>query len=39
MHILLTTYASRGDVLPLAGHSVQVRTLGAAGLMRNWGWR
>jgi vancomycin aglycone glucosyltransferase len=29
MHVLLTTYGSRGDVEPMTGLAVQLRTLGA----------
>ena len=29
MHVLLSTYRSRGDVEPMAGLAVQLRTLGA----------
>jgi vancomycin aglycone glucosyltransferase len=29
MHVLLSTYGSRGDVEPMMGLAVQLRTLGA----------
>jgi vancomycin aglycone glucosyltransferase len=29
MHVLLSTYGSRGDVGPMVGLAVQLRTLGA----------
>jgi vancomycin aglycone glucosyltransferase len=29
MHVLLSTYRSRGDVEPMMGLAVQLRTLGA----------
>jgi UDP:flavonoid glycosyltransferase YjiC (YdhE family) len=31
MRVLLSTYGSRGDVEPMAGLAVQLRTLGAEG--------
>jgi hypothetical protein len=31
MHVLLSTYASRGDVEPMVGFAVQLRALGAEG--------
>ena len=29
MHVVLSTYGSRGDVKPIAGLAMQLRTLGA----------
>jgi UDP:flavonoid glycosyltransferase YjiC (YdhE family) len=31
MHVLLSTYASRGDVEPMVGLAVRLRALGAEG--------
>ena len=29
MRVLLSTYGSRGDIAPMAGHAVQLQALGA----------
>jgi vancomycin aglycone glucosyltransferase len=36
MHVLLSTYGSRGDAEPMVGLAVQLRALGAEYVMRWW---